>query len=171
MSQSIRLNQVVEWHLAVFAGLAAGTVFLLSSILYVTLVKGLSPWVVLQYMASIVMGESVLPPPSDFSVVIVLVGLLVNYLLAITFAVILAFIIHRWGLLVGVIGGALFGAAIYVINLYTFTLIYPWFFALHGVPFFLLTVLFGAVAGGVYELLDYNDQPFFATPSSGGTLP
>ncbi len=171
MTQSLRLRHIVQWRIAVVAGLCAGTVFLVLDILYLTLVKHLEPWVFFRYAASLVLGERVVPPPPGFDAGIVLVGLLVNYVLAILYAFILASIIHRWGLLVGVIGGALFGAAIYFINLYTFTLIFPWFYALHSVPFLVSTILFGIVAGGVYELLDYDDSPFLPAPKAGGVRP
>jgi hypothetical protein len=171
MTQSIPSQPFVQWRLAVVAGLCAGTVFLVLSMIYVTLVLGLSPWIIPRYLASLVLGERVVPPPTDFDAGVVFIGLVVNYILAILYAFILAFIIHRWGLLVGVIGGALFGAALYAINLYTFTFFFPWFFALHSLPFLLLTILFGAVAGGVYELLDYDDAPFLARSGPEGLQP
>ncbi len=72
------------------------------------------------------------------------------------YAVILAFIIHRWGLIVGIVGGALYGAALYFINLYTLTLLVPWLFAVNSMPLLISHVVFGAVAGGVYELFDVD---------------
>ncbi|HZQ06118.1 MAG TPA: hypothetical protein VFD70_06020 [Anaerolineae bacterium] len=171
MAQNVRSQHLVQWRIAILAGICAGIVFLIVDILYLTLVKHLDAWVFFRYAASLVLGERVLPPPSGFDAAIVLVGLIVNFVLAIVYALILAFIIHRWGLLVGVIGGALFGAAIYFINLYTFTLWFPWFFALHSVPFLISTILFGIVAGGVYELLDYDDSPFLPAANQGGVRP
>lgn len=169
MAQKIQLHHIFQWRLAVVAGICGGTVFLLANILYLTLVKHLNPWVVLRYTASLVLGERVLPPPAGFDAGIVLVGLLVNFALAIFYALILAAIIHRWGLLVGIIGGGLFGAAIYFINIYTFTAFYPWFFALNGLPLLLSHILYGAVTGGVYELLDYDDEPLIQQSVTGGT--
>lgn len=172
MAQTIRLRHIVQWQPAVLAGIVAGAVFLLVNILYDWLAHGLNAWAILRYAASIVLGQGVLPPPATFDAGIIIVGLLVALVLSIVYALILATIIHRWGLLVGIIGGALFGAAVYVINLYTFTLWFPWFFALNNVPFFLTHVLFGIIAGGVYELLDYDDDaPFFPKPTMGGTRP
>jgi hypothetical protein len=171
MSQSLRLHHFVQWRLAVVAGICAGAVFLVVSLLFATLVKHLSAWVVLRYMASIILGERVIPPPADFDAGVISVGLVVNFALAILYALILASIIHRWGLLVGIVVGGIFGAALYFINLYTFTLFFPWFFALNSVPFLLITILFGAVAGGVYELLDYDDTPFLPPTRARGMLP
>lgn len=169
MTQPLRLHHIIYWRLALVAGICAGAAFLLVNIVYLSLAFHLSAWVILRYMASIVLGSRVLPPPATFDAGIALVGLLVTLVLSIIYSFVLAITIHRWGLLVGVIGGALFGAALYLTNLYTFTLLYPWFFALNSVPFFVSHLVFGAVAGGVYELLDYNDDaPFLPKPVNGG---
>lgn len=167
MTQNIQLKSILQWRVALVAGLIAGAFFLILTALYMSLRYGLNLWVILRYISSIVLGERVLPPPATFDPATAIVGLLVNFALAVIYALILASIIHRWGLLVGVIGGAVFGAALYAINTYTFTLFYPWFFALHGVPLLFSYVLSGAVAGGVYELLDYGDQPFMPTQTGG----
>jgi hypothetical protein len=111
----------------------------------------------MRYLASIVLGAQVLPPPGGFDLVVVITALVVNYGLAIVYALVLAAIIHRWGLLVGIIGGALFGAALYFINLYTLTLFFPWFFSLNSTALLICFIAFGAVTGGVYESLDTND--------------
>lgn len=169
MSQNFRVSSLLQWRVAIVAGLVAGAVFLIVTALYMGLRYGLSLWVVLRYIASIVLGEQVLPPPASFDAGIVIVGLLVNFALAIFYALILASLIHRWGLLVGVVGGALFGVALYYINLYTFTLLYPWFFVLHGTALLTSHVLYGIVAGGVYELLDYRDDaPLLPKNPTGG---
>lgn len=169
MSQNFRVSSVLQWRVALVAGLVAGAVFLFVAALYTGLRYGLSLWVILRYIASIALGPGVLPPPASFDAGIVIVGLLVNFVLAILYAFVLASLIHRWGLLVGIVGGALFGAALYFINLYTFTLFYPWFFALHGTALFLSHVVYGAVAGSVYELLDYRDDaPLMPNNPTGG---
>src|SRR5690606_21498005 len=99
-------------------------------------------------------GEGVLPPPSSFDPLVVLVALLVHFVLSVLYACILAFIIHRGGLLAGIIGGALFGLALYAINYYTFSFFFPWFFSLRSWMVVAAHGLFGAIAGGVYEALE-----------------
>ncbi len=155
-AQSPALRSVMEWRVAVIAGLVAGTVFLVLNLLFATLYYQVSAWTVFRYAASIVMGPGVLPPPASFDAATLVVGLGVNYLLALVYAVILAFIIPRWGLIVGIVGGALYGAALYFINLYTLTLLVPWLFAVNSMPLLISHVVFGAVAGGVYELFDVD---------------
>ena len=156
-TSSVGLRQVLDWRLAVFAGLCGGTVFLVLTLLFAAFSWHISGWSVLRYMASIVLGAGVLPPPAGFDFVVVVVALLVNYALAIFYALVLAAIIHRWGFLVGLIGGALFGVAIYFINLYAVTLFFPWFFSLNSTALLISFIAFGAVTGSVYELFDTND--------------
>jgi len=144
------MRQLVDWPVALLAGLVAGTIFLLIMLLRLPSVFESTAWVPLQYLASIVMGSGVLPP-AEPTWVMAIVGVLVHYALSIVFALILAFITHRWGFIVGIIVGALFGLAVYFINIYTVTLIFPWMAILQGTTFAVAHVFFGALAGAVYE--------------------
>jgi hypothetical protein len=108
-------------------------------------------------VAAIVLGEGVLPPPATFDLTIFLVALLLHLFLSVIYALVLAFIIHRWGLIVGIVGGALFGLALYVVNYYTFSIFFPWFFPVRSWVDVLSHMLFGAVAGGVYEALEVEE--------------
>ena len=74
-------------------------------------------------------------------------------------ALVIAIVIHRWGLGVGIVGGAILGLAIYGINMYSLTYFFDWFFAIKSNVFLFSHVLFGATAGGVYELFDHYDLP------------
>jgi hypothetical protein len=103
------------------------------------------------------MGSTVI---ADGGAPAVMVGGLVHYALSILFALVIAIVIHRWGLLVGIIGGGVLGLAIYLINLYTMTLWFEWFFAIDSSVLLLSHILFGATAGGVYELFDHYDAGF-----------
>jgi hypothetical protein len=55
---------------------------------------------------------------------------------------------------VGIIGGAFFGLAIYLINYYTFSYFYPWFYPLRSWIALAGHLFFGAVAGGLYETFE-----------------
>lgn len=151
-----RMRQVMDWRAALWAGIIAGAVFLIAQMVLLSLLAGGSPWVVPRRIAAIVLGEAVLSPPA-FSLSIVLVALLVHFFLSVVYALILAFIIHRWGMIVGIVGGALFGLALYVINFYTFSILFPWFFPVRSWIDVFTHMLFGAVAGGVYEALEVEE--------------
>jgi len=148
------LRQVVDWRATAIAAVAGAVTFLLVITTLLPVNTGGSPWAVFRYLASPLLGRDVLPPPATFDAGVVIVALLVNFVISFIYAAILTTIIHRWGLLVGLIGGALFGMAVYAINFFTFTLLFDWFYVLRSWPVLVAHVLFGAVTGFVYELLE-----------------
>ncbi len=149
---------LVDWRAAVIAGFTAGSIFLAIVLIAIPWRFDMSAAVPLRYIASIVLGESVLPPPAEgealFALLPTVTGVLVHYVLSLGFTLVLAYITHRWGLLMGVLVGAVFGAAVYAINIYTVTLIYEWFYVFNTRIFLIAHVLFGAVAGGLYEAIE-----------------
>ena len=150
-----RVRQVVDWGAALWAGLVAGFVFLVLNLLLIPYIPGMTASVFFRYLAAIVMGTGVLPPPTDTVTVSILVAaILVHFALALVFAFLLAVITHQWGLVVGILVGAFFGFAVYLINLYAVMRLFPWFFLLQNNVFAVTHVIFGAVAGAVYEMLE-----------------
>jgi hypothetical protein len=144
----------MDWKAAVIAGLIAGAVFLLVLLVAYPLATGGTPWTVFRFIGAIVLGESVLPRATTFDAGVVITAVLLHFILSVIYTLVLAFIVHRWGILISVIGGVLFGLALYLINFFTFTMLFPWFYPARAWPFSLVHILFGAVAGGVYELLE-----------------
>ena len=154
MLEAIQRN--VMWRAIPFAGLIAGTVFLLLNMLLSPMLFQLDSTIIIRYLASISMGESALL--TDNSNVLI-IGILTHYVLSIIFTLVIAVVVHRWGLGVGIVGGAILGLSIYGINFYSGTLIFDWFFAINNPLMVVSHIVFGAVAGGVYEMLDTYDEP------------
>lgn len=152
----LALRRNVTWRAIPFAGLAAGTAHLLVNLILTPVLLNVHSVVPLRYMGSVVLGESAV---TDTGMLPLVVGLVFHYLLSIVLALIIAIVVHRWGLLVGVIGGALLGLSFYAINYYTMTLLFDWMFASNSVVMVIAHVVFGAVAGGVYESYDHFDLP------------
>jgi hypothetical protein len=148
----------MAWRAVLIAGLVAGTAFLLTNVFLMPIVVQVDPLLSLRYFASLPLGRGVLTQ-TDNTTLIAVVGAIVHYLFSLLFALVIAIVVHRWGLIVGIAGGAILGLAIYGINLYTMTVFFTWFFALNNKVLLLSHVLFGAVAGGVYELFDRYDLP------------
>jgi len=148
------VRHLMDWKAAVIAGLIAGAIFLLVLLVAYPLVTGGTPWTVFRFMGAIILGESVLPPPTTFDAGVVVTAVLLHFILSVIYTLVLAFIVHRWGILITVIGGMLFGLALYLINFFTFTMFFPWFYPARAWPFSVVHILFGAIAGGVYELLE-----------------
>ncbi len=146
----------VSLRAVVIAWLAGATVFLITNLVLMPVVLDMNAGVILRYIASLVMGRDVLLRDSNTSLV---VGVVVHYALSLVFTLVIVLVIFRWGLLVGIIGGAILGLAIYGINLYFTTLFFDWFFAVNNSVLLLSHVLFGATVGGVYEMFDSYDTP------------
>ncbi len=147
-------RQVVDWSAAVWAGIIAGVVFLITNLVASAIAQDNAD-ITLRLMASILMGSEVLF--SEPTVGVILVGLLIHFIFSILFALLIAIIIHRWGLVVGIVGGALLGLALYAINFYTMSAIFPWFYAVTGWVMAITHIVFGATAGGVYEALEVEE--------------
>lgn len=151
---TIHMRHLMDGKAAVFAGLIAGAVFLLVLLIAYPLATGGTPWTIFRFIAAIVLGRSVLPPPTTFEAGVVITAVLLHFSLSILYTLVLAFIVHRWRLGISILGGALFGGCLYLINFFTFTMFFPWFYPARAWPFSLVHILFGAVAGGIYELLE-----------------
>ncbi|NNE44308.1 MAG: hypothetical protein HKN12_08855 [Gemmatimonadetes bacterium] len=150
-------RQIVDWSAALWAGLGSGALFLVLLAWIVPAVEGGNAWVMLRAVAAVVLGPQVLAPPATYDPGVLGAALLVHFALSLTFSLVLAAIVHRWGLAVGILGGAVFGLMVYGINFYTFTALFPWFFALRTPTLVLAHVVFGAAAGGLYEALEVEE--------------
>lgn len=144
---------------AVWAGLVAGIVFMVLEMALVALIQGMSPWAPPRMIAAMAMGESVLPPmegPVTFDATVFAVAMAIHFALSIVLAIILGWGISRFGLGLGasVVAGLLFGLAVYVIDFYGFTMVFPWFAMACGSIGIFAHAVFGLVAGGVYGRLE-----------------
>jgi hypothetical protein len=154
MIDSIRNN--MAWAAVPVAALAAGSVFMAVILALPPVVLEIDPTLYLSYIAALVQGNDVLVDPVATTPI---VGIVVHYVLSLVFTALIAIVVHRWGLIVGVVGGAILGLSLYAINFYFMTRFVEWFSAIDGGVMVLAHLLFGMVAGGVYELLDTYDQP------------
>ena len=152
-----RMRQVIDWEAAIWAGIISGALILILNILSGWIFLG-SPWVFIRLSASILLGERALPPPATFELSIFIAGLLVHFTLSIFYSCLVAVVIYRWGLLVSFLGGAALGLSIYMINFFAISYYFPWFYPIRSWILLLGHVLFGALAGVFYELLE--DEEF-----------
>jgi hypothetical protein len=148
-----RMKQLVDWRAAIWSGVISGAVFLVVAMALTAAYVG-SPWVMTRLISSVLLGKGVLPPPPTFTVGTVLVAVVVHGVLSVSFACLIAYVFHRWGLIVGILGGAVFGLALYFVNFYTVSFFFPWFFPMRSWIMVASHVVFGALAGGIYEALE-----------------
>lgn len=150
------MDRKLDLRAAVWAGIAAGVAFMALEMALVALMRGESPWAPPRMIAAIGMGEGVLPPPATFDPVIFAVAMAIHFALAVLLAVILGWVISRFalGMIASIVGGTVFGLAVYYVNFYGFTALFPWFAMARGPIGIVAHAVFGAVAGAVYYALE-----------------
>jgi hypothetical protein len=150
---------IVHWRSAALAGIAAGVVATVAQIvlwwassepLAATLFRDA------RLTAAIVMGTGVLPPPATFDGSVMLVATLVHFALSIAYGFGLSILIARMSTAPALLAGAVFGACLYAINMYGFTLVFPWFVAARDWITAVTHVVFGVVAAVVYKIRPLN---------------
>lgn len=142
------------------AGLVAGLVFVLLEMILVGMSGG-SPWAPPRMMGAIALGPGVLPPPATFDAGIVAVGMIVHFALSVVLGVIFAALAARLavsrGVLIGI--GLLFGLAVYLVNFYGFTALFPWFAMARNWMTILAHLVFGAVIAAMPLGTSANPHP------------
>ena len=151
-----KIHQILDIKAALIAALVSGLVFFLLNLLLSQVAVG-SSWVYIRVIASIVMGEGILPPPASFDISIFLISLILHLLISVIFALMIDLAIYRWGLIIGFLGGGLLGLSLYVINFYALSYFFPWFFPYRSWVMVVSHIVFGALAGGIYELLEVEE--------------
>jgi hypothetical protein len=112
-------------------------------------------------LATIALGRDALSAEVTSDGMALGVGLAVHVVLGLIFAFVISFTLHRWGFWVGLIGGGLFGLALYAINTYTMSRFFPEFYFYRSWFMIGFHVVFGALCGGIYEALERDRKSTF----------
>ncbi|MFN3630537.1 MAG: hypothetical protein ACK4XK_10875, partial [Casimicrobiaceae bacterium] len=112
-------------------------------------------------IATIAFGRDALDPERVSDATAVLAGGVIHLVLGLLFALVISVTLHRWGFWVGLIGGALFGVALYAINMYTMSHFFPEFYDFRSWFMVGFHVVFGALCGGIYEALERDRKSMF----------
>ena len=137
----------------VLSGLAAGAVYFVLEMLMARFVLGVNPWVPTRMIAAVTQGTVVLPPPYGFDLSITLAAIVQHVALSLVYALIFAFFAKGRSIVTATALGIAFGLALYVINFYGFTSLFPWFVAARNWGTVLTHLNFGAVLGATYAYL------------------
>lgn len=101
--------------------------------------------------AALLMGPTVLPPPSTARWDILLVATLIHFALSVAYALPPALLAGHQRTAPALLAGALYGLLIYAVNLHGFTLLFPWFAVARDWVTLLTHVVFGvALVGGCH---------------------
>ncbi len=141
---------------AIWAGLAAGVLSTLMEILLWLAFTDRFPGVLFRdgrLTAAMVLGSKALPPPAAFSLWIMAVASIIHFTLSIIYGLAVAGLVAGRGRWAALAAGTLFGAALYGVNLYGFTLIFPWFAQARDWITFTAHLAFGICAAGTYHAL------------------
>lgn len=146
-----------DWAAAAVSGFAAGAVLMVLELLWSSIVTGVNPWITSHKIAAIVMGPDALQS-SSFSVGVVALALATHYALGVVFGVALCAIIAPFhfdsSVGMGLLVGAVFGLAIYLLNFYGMVRWFPWFADLRGWTTFAAHLIFGMTAALMYLKLE-----------------
>lgn len=77
--------------------------------------------------AALLLGNSVLPPPATFDAGVMLAATVIHFALSMVYAALLLALAARLNGAQALLAGGIFGVALYAVNLYGFTAIFPWF--------------------------------------------
>lgn len=103
--------------------------------------------------AAIVLGKEILPMQVAFDWPAMIVATLIHFSLSVIYSIILAAFIVRRGLGVSIFIGLEFGFILFGVNMYGFTLVFPWFEEARDWVTLAAHVVFGVVAAAMYRVL------------------
>jgi hypothetical protein len=139
----------------------AGVVFLVLELVLATLIPGGSPWASPRMLASIILGRDVLHAPAAFEAGIMVAALAMHFVLAIVFALILSLIMVRFSFDssagMASLAGAMFCLAMYLLNFYGMTRLFPWFAEARNWVSVVSHLVFGVVVADTYMRLERKD--------------
>jgi hypothetical protein len=147
---------MIDVRAAVSAGIAAGILSTLAQIALWLIFYDAFPAILFRdahLAAAIVMGRGVLSPLENFDWRVMLAATLVHFTLSIFYSLILSSLISRHASLLSAIAGAAFGLILYSVNMYGFTVVFPWFEAARDWITLASHVVFGVVVALVYKVL------------------
>lgn len=151
------LHSVTDWRAAAWSGVIAGAVFMMLEMGMVRLFMGESPWAPPHMIAAMALGKDVLPPPgtyAPFDLRILVTAMMVHFPLSVVYGLIAGWLVHRFDWAGGLLIGAAFGIAIYLINFYLIApVMFPWFEMAQNWISAFAHAMFGLVAGGAYIAL------------------
>ncbi len=145
-----------RWGIPLCTGIVAGAAATVAQVLLWLVFTADFPavlWRDARLTAALVMGSRVLPPPATFDAVVWLVAAAIHLALSIFYAALLGYLAARLGGMRALVAGAVFGIALYVINLYGFTALFPWFIQARGWIAAAAHIAFGVTGVAVYRYL------------------
>lgn len=149
-------NRHPHYQVVIWAGVVAGTLATLIQVLLWIIFTDDFPSILFRdarLTAALILGESVLPPPSTFNVWLMLLASVIHFTLSIAYATLLSALTAHLNAIKSQLAGIGFGIALYMVNLYGFTLIFPWFTQARGWITLIAHIVFSMTAVLIYRWL------------------
>ena len=136
------------------AGLVAGAAYLTAQMCFAATVYGGGGWEPLQRISAMLLGDDVVPPPSEISLTIAGIGLLIHLPLSAIYGRVIAAFVRFQSTAVAALRGGALGLLIFAVNFWLVAPIaFPWFVESRNALTAIDHALFGAVAAVCYVRL------------------
>jgi hypothetical protein len=146
-------KRITRWGKGAYAGIIAGALFLALEMFLIKATGRGGLWDPVRLSASIAMGNAVVAHERPITSDIMFIGMLVHFLLAIWYAVLLGMLVHTLKTAPAVVGGAVFGLLMYLFHFYVLSAWYPWVVDFRGWIAIVTHVIFGISAAWIYKQL------------------
>jgi hypothetical protein len=103
--------------------------------------------------AAMVMGQDVLPMSATVDWQVMAVATLIHFTLSIGYGFVFAFMVSRLDATLWLAAGFIYGLAIYAVNMYGMTFIFPWFIQARDWITILAHIVFGTSLAAAYKKL------------------
>jgi hypothetical protein len=137
---------------AIKAGLLAGAVTFLLLQFFGIVVYDESPWKLLRMIAAMVRGPAALEPDDEFDAGLVAIAAVLFMAIAVLYSLALAAIMADSPRSHSALLGVAFGVALYFVNYYGFTALFPWFASHRTIDTLIVHAFFGLLIARMYWL-------------------
>ncbi len=141
------------------AGLISGSLIVLIQVLLWLIFTDDFPAILLRdtrLTAALVLGSSVLSPSATFSFAVMVTATLIHFTISILYTAVVSALTAQLKAAKALLVGFGFGIVLYIVNLYGFTVIFPWFVQARGWITLITHGLFGITAVLVCRWLRTN---------------
>jgi hypothetical protein len=146
-------KRITRWGKGAYAGIIAGALFLALEMFLIRATGRGGFWDPVRLSASIAMGNAVVASERPITSDIIFIGMLVHFLLAIWYAVVLGMVVHKLRTVPALLVGAVFGLLMYVFHFHVLAGMYPWVVGFRSWMAIITHVIFGISVAWIYKQL------------------
>jgi hypothetical protein len=152
-------SRSIDWRMAILAGVVAMVVFAMIEMAFSWAMRGDSPWQPLVVFGTVALHAAMPSAHVGGGIRTMLVGAALLLALGALSGVILAYIVDRIGVLAAAIAGAIFGLAMYAVDLYGVARLFPVLLDLRDWMSALAYVIQGALTAALYKVMMREEVP------------